>query len=257
MATITHDGLKLCPDCMIAAVNGDFTGLDNLTGWKCLSCHHEADRGRAPTHCPECTSEAHDNHGPHSAADLRMAAITAGLERLGKLGHLVMTSTQWGKGHDEFSSSECECCRDAGHGERYEFAILGDGPVALKPAWGMEPPVGAVAAWGARAIYTANRQSYAANYTKRGTLRKRGREPRFTVELLHDRMGPAGDPALVKGLCAWLDKVGMPRLRKECDVKFVTPDSNDRIEFTDGRYTLVASPRESYGYLYIGAWMTP
>jgi hypothetical protein len=124
MATITHDGLKLCPDCMIAAVNGDFTGLDNLVGWKCLTCHRTG-LCETPTHCPSCCSEGRDNHGPHSAADLRMAAITAGLERLGGFGHLVMTSTQWGRGHDEFSRAMCACCRDAGHGERFEFAILG------------------------------------------------------------------------------------------------------------------------------------
>ena len=125
----------------------------------------------------------------------------------------------------------------------------------LKLAWGLVPPEGVSAAWGARAIYTYNRAAYDANHTKRGAERKRGLINYFNVDLLHDRKSMEGDPLSLELLCAWLDKVGLLRLIKECNERFIMPDSEDVVEFTDGLYSLRATPRASHGYLYIGAWV--
>ena len=122
---IIRDDIQLCTDCTIAAVNGDFTGLDYHYGyeWKCLTCARDG-RGRTPDRCPSCLSEQDQNHGPHSGADLRMAEIVAGLEKLGP--HLVPDyDSETGKGIDEFSSRPCGCCGTRLAGERHDFAILG------------------------------------------------------------------------------------------------------------------------------------
>lgn len=90
---IVRDGIQLCDDCMIAAVNGDFTGLDY--------------------------------HYTRSKADERQAEIEAGLERLGP--HLVMATTEGEHACDEFSVHPCDCCGTRLFGRRSYFAILGEG----------------------------------------------------------------------------------------------------------------------------------
>lgn len=124
----------------------------------------------------------------------------------------------------------------------------------LKPAWGITPPpdCGASAAWGARAIYHENHQAYKENHTKAGKLRKRGLVPWYFVELVWDRQGAAGRNADLLALNEWVNKVGLPRLRAECEIP---RDSEKTLTFSDGRFTMTASPRASYGYLYIGAWV--
>ncbi len=121
----------------------------------------------------------------------------------------------------------------------------------LKPAWGIAPPIGAaVAAWGARAIYSEQQQSHS------GSRRVRPAPETFAIELLWDRQGAAGRNLDLQLLNTWINEVGLPRLRKECSARCITTDCNEVITFTDGKYTMTASPRESCGYLYIGAWVT-
>ncbi len=89
---VIRDGIPLCDDCTIAAVNGDFTGLDYHYG---------------------------------SGADARMGEITAGLDRLGP--HLVPDhDSETGRGIDEHSTRPCGCCDTRLHGQRHDFATLGD-----------------------------------------------------------------------------------------------------------------------------------
>jgi hypothetical protein len=122
---IKRDGILLCDDCLIAAVNGDFTGLDYHYGsnWTCQTCTREG-TGRTPDACPFCLSERDDNHGPRSEADKRMAEVTAGLEKLG--AHLVPNyDSETGQGVHEFTWRGCGCCGSSLGGGRHEFAILG------------------------------------------------------------------------------------------------------------------------------------
>lgn len=125
------------------------------------------------------------------------------------------------------------------------------------PNWGITPPAGVVAAWGARAIYTENRLAHEANYTKRGQKRKRGLVNHFDIDLCWDRQGAAGRNGDLEELSKWLNAVALKRLAKECSDRYITRDCEEWVEFTDGRFTLKASPRASYGYLYIGAWVLP
>lgn len=100
---IKRDGIGLCDDCMIAAVNGDFTGLDYHYG----TGLDRYDRKVGPS------------------ADERMAEIVAGLEALGP--HLVPDfDSETGKGIDEFSTRPCGCCGSKLYGGRHDFAILGE-----------------------------------------------------------------------------------------------------------------------------------
>ena len=87
---IVQDDLWLCVDCTMAAVNGDFTALDN---------------------------------DPESA-DTRQAEIVAGLERLGP--HLVPDyDSETDAGLREFSSCGCDCCESSLAGHMHRFAVLG------------------------------------------------------------------------------------------------------------------------------------
>lgn len=96
---IIRDGILLCDDCLIVAVNGDYSGFDG------------AMNGRGP----EVEAER----------DARIAEVDAGLERLGP--NLVPSyDSETERGIDEFSSSPCGCCGTRLAGSRHEFAVLGD-----------------------------------------------------------------------------------------------------------------------------------
>lgn len=102
---IKRDGILLCEDCTIAAVNGDFTGLDYHYG----TGLDRYDRKVGPS------------------ADERMAEIVKGLEALGP--HLVPNyDSESGTGCEEFTWRPCGCCGSKLAGSRHEFAVLG--PVA-------------------------------------------------------------------------------------------------------------------------------
>jgi hypothetical protein len=85
--------LWLCEDCMIAAVNDDYGGIDFSFGVGT----------------------------PENAA--RCAEVRKGLERLGP--HLAYNSDE-NEGRLEFSWRECDCCRSRLGGSRERFAILGE-----------------------------------------------------------------------------------------------------------------------------------
>lgn len=88
---IAQDDLQLCEDCTIAAVNGDFTGLDYSYGE------------------PEATE--------------RMREIEIGLEKLGL--YLVPNyDSEDNTGIEEFSTLACDCCGTHLAGSRHCFATL-------------------------------------------------------------------------------------------------------------------------------------
>ena len=84
MAKIIADDLWLCPDCTIAAVNGDFTGMDDETAKR----------------------------------------VREGLDKLCPEGGLVPDfDSETGEGVMEFSRLRCDSC-DGAAGGRNRFAIL-------------------------------------------------------------------------------------------------------------------------------------
>lgn len=90
---VIEDDIWLCSDCLIPAVNDDYSGLD----------YYYSE--------PESTQH--------------MRTIQAGLTRLGP--HLVPAfDSETGEGIKEFSRTTCACCNTGFAGTRYEFAILGE-----------------------------------------------------------------------------------------------------------------------------------
>lgn len=101
--------------------------------------------------------------------------------------------------------------------------------------FGRDPPVGVEVAWGARAILS-----------------------RGLVDLVHDRMQMTGnDEGDRKKLLAWIDKHGLPKLRKRMDKHYVDRGGSEIIVIEHDGYHLEASAQCSHGYLYIGAWRLP
>lgn len=89
---VIRDGLWLCVDCLFAAVNDDFTGLDY---------HYSRDE-----------------------ADKREKQIRKGLCALG-MNLVPDFDSDSGDGHEEFATMGCDCCGSRLAGEMHRFAILG------------------------------------------------------------------------------------------------------------------------------------
>lgn len=92
---VIRDGIELCADCMMFAVNGDVTGI-------AFSCSDEDD------------------------AENRIRDIMEGVGQFGP--HLVPDfDTDTGDGYEEFSSRGCDACRENANkgGSLYRFAVLG------------------------------------------------------------------------------------------------------------------------------------
>jgi hypothetical protein len=87
---VLYDDLWFCTDCLMAAVNDDFTGLDYYYG---------------------------------ADADARERKIRAGLGFWG--AHLVPDfDSETGEGILEFSKVTCDCCDSPLAGTRHRFAVL-------------------------------------------------------------------------------------------------------------------------------------
>jgi hypothetical protein len=88
---LDRQDIWLCVDCLVAAVNNDYTGLD------------------------------YDYSEPESTE--RMNRIKLGLAELGP--HLVPDyDSETGEGVREFSSAWCDCCKTILAGTRHRFATL-------------------------------------------------------------------------------------------------------------------------------------
>jgi hypothetical protein len=57
---------------------------------------------------------------------------------------------------------------------------------------------------------------------------------------------------LVDSLSAWINKKGLPFLRKES--RRLSSDESHVVTLDDGQFHIEASPQASYGYLYLRAW---
>jgi len=148
-------------------------------------------------------------------------------------------------------------------------------PPKAKPEWGITPYLRddcMRAVWGARAIYKLER--YETKFKRGGKFVQRSKLD-ASIDILWDRQGfaafaedgtpistdardkqdnPVTAPDVLK-LQKWINKKGMAKLRAACVKQYLSGDSADVVTIEEGLFTLVASPRRSYGYLYIGAWL--
>ncbi len=92
------------------------------------------------------------------------------------------------------------------------------------------PRKGIQASWGARAIF-------------QGPL----------IQLLPDRQSWSdSNPDVRQALKQWINEKGLPWLRNEA--KGLSPRGSSVLVHDDGDFHIEASPQQSGGYLYIGAW---
>ena len=106
--------------------------------------------------------------------------------------------------------------------------------MATEHWWGRTPPATATLAWGARAIY------------KQGF-----------IDILHDRQSWRGPREDRTALVAWINDQGIAALKAECEKVSLPGDSDATVLWSEGGFTIEASPNASYGYLYITAYPTP
>lgn len=145
-----------------------------------------------------------------------------------------------------------------------------------KPGWGgYEPPAGTKLAWGGRAIYKLVHVETPQKRRGGKVVQRASSRTEASIDLPYDRhemIGPTDAPTVEaapslageaaraaaeaerKALAKWIDKVGIPAVRKWCVKAYVTGDSEERFTMQSDGYTITASPRASYGYLYICAW---
>ena len=102
--------------------------------------------------------------------------------------------------------------------------------------WGLAVPATAKAGWGARAIYAY----------RPGNVR---------VELVYNRQSGFGDEHLRGPLQHWLNTQGLQVIQDRCEREELTDDSARTIWLAQHPYYLLASPKASFGYLYLSAWM--
>jgi hypothetical protein len=102
--------------------------------------------------------------------------------------------------------------------------------------FGRRPPQhGIAAAWGARAIFNARSIN--------------------RINLLPDRQSWSdSEPEARPRLKQWINEKGLPWLRAEA--KVLSPRASTVLTHDEGDFHIEASPQQSGGYLYIGAWET-
>ena len=106
-------------------------------------------------------------------------------------------------------------------------------------AWGLQPDVPCVAAWGARAILQDD---------WRGGL---------NIDILHDRQDTTGPKPDLHRLCEWCNHTGLPILRKRIKELGIQPRDRTLVVVERPGLRLIANPNASYGYLYICAMLLP
>ena len=111
--------------------------------------------------------------------------------------------------------------------------------MALPEHWyGLRPPEGVKAAWGARALFEENGPG--------------------TFGLVWDRQSNLNfDQELHDELHRWLKREGFEALRQEILPLTSGEDTTVSIKSKAGKFTLQANPRASYGYLYMVAYDNP
>jgi hypothetical protein len=98
--------------------------------------------------------------------------------------------------------------------------------------WGIRPETNPEPWWGARAIYKAP----------------------DTIDLLWDRQSIKGSDDERKGLAEWLNSQGLKKIKEVVKEARLGGNEFREVQFKSDGFIIVANPRESCGYLYMGAW---
>jgi hypothetical protein len=110
--------------------------------------------------------------------------------------------------------------------------------------WGIEAPNDAMVSWSGRAIYKDG-----------GAL----------IDIPHDRhdiqhrypddnQGRRLARKAARALTRWVQGPGMKALHAELKKLWITARDERTVRIEQDGYVIVATPRRSFGYLYLGAW---
>jgi len=110
--------------------------------------------------------------------------------------------------------------------------------------------------WGARGIYTPPK------FQTVGYGRKaKEQQVSCNLDIWGERSSTAGftDEKTPEGeaFFNWINKVAIPALRKWCDTQWIETSSRKVFALRHERWTMMASPNASYGYIYVGVWEYP
>jgi hypothetical protein len=98
--------------------------------------------------------------------------------------------------------------------------------------------------WGARALYKGNFFQGKKLDTRQGA---------YVFELLRDRQQMIGGTEKERAKFEkWINKKGLPALRKLVKKLSIMPSEAQEILFELDGYLVVANPKKSHGYLFIG-----
>jgi hypothetical protein len=126
--------------------------------------------------------------------------------------------------------------------------------------YGLQPPQSlppGTPTWGARAIFSVTSSKEPVRYKsgpKKGQL-KLGEYRfalRYNVELLWDRQQFHGTDG--KQLQDWINNKGLRLLKDQLHDNGISPSDDATVTVSDGCFNILASPKRSFGYLYIVAW---
>lgn len=76
-----------------------------------------------------------------------------------------------------------------------------------------------------------------------------------SIEFLHDRQQFLGSEAAKSVLCKWINSKALPELKKYIREKGWTTATEEVFSFEKGAFAMDASPRASYGYIYLTAYL--
>ncbi len=93
-------------------------------------------------------------------------------------------------------------------------------------------------------------------WSGRAIFKSDPRPTRIVVDIPPDRQGMVGETSEedAKDLQKWLNKKGLKALRKKLADDYITGSSEVTVHINEAPFYLYASPRASYGHLYISAW---
>lgn len=78
------------------------------------------------------------------------------------------------------------------------------------------------------------------------------------VSLVHDRQQfnnyESGCKKIREAMWTWIQEKGLPHLRAELVAQRVTTRDNRLVTVVDRSHVIIADPRKSGGYLYLGVW---
>jgi len=129
--------------------------------------------------------------------------------------------------------------------------------------WGLSSPEISGPTWGARAIYQLATRPVTVRVKRKGRMvTVSDYKTTAEIDVPWDRCqwDLAGDEKQAKRIAAWINKSGLEKLRRECLKRCITPECDEtvRIDHKVGKvtYHVIASPKASYGYLYLAVWAT-